>query len=282
MEMKQRIIGLIVLLALGVILVPLIFDSETVIKPSRVAVAETKNPEATLNLTAPPNKNFTPAPSIIQPGAIEASANRMLEHPSQSSAFAFNEPQDFDDREDDELKSDVENQIANEEELQAEFNSAEDHPQPEASTKDLAFKKNDAKNLADKKLPHPLNLAQKNKELQPSTAVRKNYESQLSTVVQKGNESKLSAVAQKSKASHTSAQGNWAIQLGSFSEVANANNLVSDLKSKGFNAFTERHHNNKSRHRVLIGPEADRESADAIVAKLDQQHHIKSIVVRYR
>lgn len=258
MEMKQRIIGLIVLLALGVILVPLIFDSETVIKPTRVAIAETKNSEPTLNLTATPNKNFTPAPSIIQPGAIEASANRMLEHPSQSSAFAFNEPQDFDDRDEDELKSDVDNQIANEEELQSEIKSVENQPQPEASTKDISIKKFSAKNLADKKLAPSLKMAQKNKEPQPSIALPKN------------------------KAARSSAQGDWAIQLGSFSEVANANNLVDDLKSKGFKAFTESDRNNKSRHRVLIGPEVDRETADAIVAKLYQQHHMKSIVVRYR
>lgn len=262
MEMKQRIIGLIVLLALGVILVPLIFDSETVIKPTRIAVAEstqTKNPAPTLNNEAAPNKNFSPAPSIIQPGAIEASANRMLEHQSQiSSPFALNEPQDFEDREEEELKSDVDNQIANEEELQAELNSIEDHPQSEASTTTLAIKKNDGKNAADKKFAPTVNVAQKNKEPQHSTALQKN------------------------KAPVSSAKGDWAVQLGSFSEVANANNLVSDLKSKGFNAFTERDRNNKSRHRVLIGPEVDRETADAVVAKLNQQHQIKSIVVRYR
>jgi cell division septation protein DedD len=74
----------------------------------------------------------------------------------------------------------------------------------------------------------------------------------------------------------------WTIQLGSFSEKANANKLVTQLQSKGFHAFAEQDELKKNVHRVLIGAEVDRAVADQIVVKLQNQLNIKGIVVRYR
>lgn len=88
--------------------------------------------------------------------------------------------------------------------------------------------------------------------------------------------------AQNVAASQLSNPVVWTIQLGSFSEKANANRLVTQLQSKGFNAFAEQDEFKKNVHRVLIGPEVDRAIADQIVVKLQNQLNIKGIVVRYR
>lgn len=235
MDMKQRIIGVVVLLALGVILLPLIFDSETVIKPSSRVAAESTipAPKESVASTALPNKNFSPAPAIIQPGAIEASADKMLEHQYQSTPMGMNEAQDFEDRDDDESSNaDIQDEIAKEEESAPLSKKSIETVRPRVQ----ANREKNVKNL----------VVQERKN--PTQPINKH--------------------------------GNWIIQLGSFSDVSNANKLVADLKSKGFSAFTERDHNNKNRHKVLIGPEEDREDADRTVAKLETQHHIKSIVVR--
>jgi len=232
MDMKQRIIGLVVLLAFGIILVPLLFDSETVIKPTPKLATRAPKPVPKMSVataaipSAIPKKNFTPAPSIIEPGAIEASAEKMLEHQHQTNTFVLNEPQDVEEHEEEDSEhADLREQIAQEE----------------------------------KSAP----VSQKPVEtIRPSLPERK-------LVVQE----------KQIFTSHTQ-QGNWVIQLGSFSEVSNANKLVAELKSKGFTAFTEQDHKNKNRHRVLIGPEEDRTLADKTVAKLEKQFHIKSIVVR--
>ena len=217
MEMKQRIIGLVVLVALGVILVPLIFDSETVLKPDAVTAAAA---QATTNKTLPHS---------IQPGQIEASADKILDHQPPMTAFAQTEPQDFEDRDEE-----------------------------ESTVADLRDKTADNEN-------EPLEREAPVKLTSAKSAVQKAAVLKSTT----GHDESLAPVV-------------WAIQLGVFSEAANANKLVAELKSKGFHAFVAHDNNQKNVHRVLIGPEKDRAVADETVAQLASEHHINSIVVRYK
>lgn len=66
-----------------------------------------------------------------------------------------------------------------------------------------------------------------------------------------------------------SATGLWAVQLGSFSSQANADRLAAELRQQGFAAFLSRLETPDGElHRVRVGPQRDRDSAQAIVTRL--------------
>ena len=74
----------------------------------------------------------------------------------------------------------------------------------------------------------------------------------------------------------------WAIQLGSFTDRHNADDLVSQLRTKGFAAFIKSSDlATPNVNRVFIGPETDRHKADTIMQRVNKAFHMKSIVVRY-
>lgn len=75
--------------------------------------------------------------------------------------------------------------------------------------------------------------------------------------------------------------GMWAVQLGSFSNQANADRLAADLRQQGFAAFLSQLQTESGPlHRVRIGPQKNREGAEAIAAKLNSAGH-KGQVVTY-
>jgi DedD protein len=73
--------------------------------------------------------------------------------------------------------------------------------------------------------------------------------------------------------------GSWSVQLGSFANRANADNLTRQVKGQGFSAFVLTGGSGTSvRYRVRVGPVADRESAERIAAKLKSLGHVGSLV----
>jgi DedD protein len=76
-----------------------------------------------------------------------------------------------------------------------------------------------------------------------------------------------------------SATGMWAVQLGSFSNEANAEGLAADLRKNGYAAFLSQHKaSSGSLHRVRVGPQKDRESAEAVARKLGGDGHKGQVV----
>jgi len=81
------------------------------------------------------------------------------------------------------------------------------------------------------------------------------------------------------KPSSASATGMWVVQMGSFSSKANAERLASDLRKKGFAAFLSQHETSSGEfHRVRIGPQKDRRSAESIAAQLDRADYKGQVV----
>ena len=77
----------------------------------------------------------------------------------------------------------------------------------------------------------------------------------------------------------TSSTGMWAVQLGSFSEQANAEKLAADLRKQGFAAFLSQVNVDSGQlHRVRIGPQKDREAAEAMAARLAAAGHSGQVV----
>ena len=66
-----------------------------------------------------------------------------------------------------------------------------------------------------------------------------------------------------------SSTGMWAVQLGSFGNKENADKLAADLKKLGFAAFRSQLATGSGElHRVRVGPQKDRESAEAVAEAL--------------
>ena len=76
-----------------------------------------------------------------------------------------------------------------------------------------------------------------------------------------------------------SSTGMWAVQLGSFSNKENAEKLAADLRKQGYAAFLSQLQTaNGQLHRVRIGPQKDRQSAEAMAARLAKADHEGQVV----
>ena len=66
----------------------------------------------------------------------------------------------------------------------------------------------------------------------------------------------------------------WAVQLGSFGNADNAERLAADLRKEGHAAFLSQVSTPAGqRHRVRIGPQKDKASAEAVALKLREAGH---------
>jgi DedD protein len=73
--------------------------------------------------------------------------------------------------------------------------------------------------------------------------------------------------------------GMWAVQLGSFGNKENAERLAADLRKLGFAAFLSQLSTSSGElHRVRIGPQKDRESAEAMAARLAKAGHTGKVL----
>ena len=85
--------------------------------------------------------------------------------------------------------------------------------------------------------------------------------------------------AQQPTAAGNSSTGMWAVQLGSFGNQQNAERLAADLRKQGFAAFLSQLSTGSGElHRVRIGPQKDRESAEAIAQRLAMAGHKGQVV----
>jgi DedD protein len=77
----------------------------------------------------------------------------------------------------------------------------------------------------------------------------------------------------------SSSTGMWAVQLGSFSNPQNAEKLAAELRKQGFAAFlSQLTIESGPLHRVRIGPQKDRDSAEAMAARLKRAGHTGQVV----
>jgi DedD protein len=87
------------------------------------------------------------------------------------------------------------------------------------------------------------------------------------------------AAVETAVSSPMSVHAAWAVQLGSFANRANADNLSRLLKGQGFPVYVLPGGSGTSvRYRVRVGPLADRDSAERTAAKLKSIGHVSSLV----
>jgi DedD protein len=81
------------------------------------------------------------------------------------------------------------------------------------------------------------------------------------------------------KAPAASTTGMWAVQLGSFSSKENADRLAANLRKQGYAAFLSQLSTSSGQlHRVRIGPQKDRQSAEAMASRLKKVGHEGQVV----
>lgn len=85
--------------------------------------------------------------------------------------------------------------------------------------------------------------------------------------------------AEKPAEAVASSTGMWAVQLGSFGNQENADKLAADLRKQNFTAFLSKlSTGNGELHRVRIGPQKDRASAEKVAEQLAQAGHKGQVV----
>ena len=76
-----------------------------------------------------------------------------------------------------------------------------------------------------------------------------------------------------------SSTGMWAVQLGSFSNKDNADRLAAELRKQGYAAFLSQLKTESGQlHRVRIGPQKDRDSAEEMARRLLKVGHKGQVV----
>lgn len=74
----------------------------------------------------------------------------------------------------------------------------------------------------------------------------------------------------------------WALQLGSFSQESNANDLRDRLRVKGYASYVDvLKKPNRTIYRVRIGPELDKKQLEKLQATLIKKEKIKGMVVTH-
>lgn len=78
-------------------------------------------------------------------------------------------------------------------------------------------------------------------------------------------------------------QTGWIVQLGSFTDVENASNLVKQLRAEGYPAYTATATDSAGKlvNRVLVGPESQREKAATLIPELEQSTNLKGIIIQH-
>jgi len=76
----------------------------------------------------------------------------------------------------------------------------------------------------------------------------------------------------------------WAVQIGSFNNKSNAVRLVDKLRAAGYKAYTREvtTSSGKIQTRVYIGPEFQQASAKSLSAKLEQEIMMHGVIVSYQ
>jgi DedD protein len=76
----------------------------------------------------------------------------------------------------------------------------------------------------------------------------------------------------------------WVIQIGSFKNKTNALQLANKLRAHGYQAFIQQSASafGGNTTRVFVGPESKQNAARALASRLENQLHIKGVVLNYK
>lgn len=147
-----------------------------------------------------------------------------------------------------------------------------DQPVPVSSGRSAANEA-DASAADQKPAPQPVSTAK------PEPATTRAVPASQEAGSQKEPDMIVAEAEAAEKAGSASTTGMWAVQLGSFSSQENAERLAAELRQSGFAAFLSKHQaSGTALHRVRVGPQKDRASAEAVAVKLGASGHKGQVV----
>lgn len=284
-ENKQRVIGIVILVAFVALLIPFLFTSgigRKVLKSDQIPMSPEQRQLAALQIkntgsvvASPKQSEASTAANQAQivPGSLNGSDQQSSEiatPPSPQASTVVNE-QPVDVSFPPELSSN--NRVSppslptleSDAELTNKTNAvvAPEAILPEEEPKEQ--KKIDEVLLMDKIVKKSIDIKTKTKAPKKAkTAPRANKKNNITT----------------KKASIKKA-GNWSVQVGSFTNPTSVNKLVSQLRGKGFKAYLQKvTKNNITMTRVLVGSEANKQIAKQIADKLSADLNITGHLTR--
>jgi DedD protein len=141
--------------------------------------------------------------------------------------------------------------------------------------------------VLDRDREDPVPAATTPAETKPEPVVREPAREEPATTVVRQQEAEKAPeqpaeqppATQSPKPAASSTTGMWAVQLGSFSNKDNAEKLAADLRKQGYAAFlSQLSTGGVQLHRVRIGPQKDRASAEAMASRLAKVGHNGQVV----
>ena len=273
-ELKQRLIGAVVVTALAAIFIPMLFDdpinnsgqivTELSIPPTPVNTGEVSANKLPTNATQVLNAQATSAENIVntdEEAELSAETQAAQEAPlvdeptheaSQASAQAFDEPVN------DDSSNSLDTGVVNE--TNKPTKSGKVQPQTNL-TKQQSAPEPEFKAVAEAEKPMPTKAPEKIK-------------APVSTEVISSNN--VAAKPTKAKTEFS----RWTIQAGSFSKKENATTLMDTLRKQGLPVTLDTINtaNNTPLYRLKIGPTLDKKRATEMKAKLDNQK-IQSLLI---
>lgn len=269
---KHRVLGIIVIAALVIALLPLLHTSNTDVKrdpqitnmppfpDQSTQVSDNSNPEfsvALANQASPiPFKNspendsgFNQLPDdTINPNTSKAYNNLNKQAPAQAQTQAPNNRVPIPALNE---KEDIESSID-------EHNSTENIFRNSLETELEAAGKPAAKKA--------LHTTKQRKAVLPKVKQAQQHRKKLDLPIDNNGLFKLKNSA-------------WVIQLGSYKNKTTALRLVNRLRSNGYNAFIQQASSGTS---VYVGPESKQEIARSIAARLEYEMKIQGFVISYK
>ncbi|GEN29284.1 hypothetical protein HVA01_29300 [Halovibrio variabilis] len=86
--------------------------------------------------------------------------------------------------------------------------------------------------------------------------------------------------SQRASSPASSAQGEWAVQVGSFGEAGNAQRLSEQLSEQGFSVYQRERDNNMTT--VFVGPYTTSEEGESAMASIKERANVQGLLVRVR
>ena len=273
-ELKQRLIGAIVVTALAAIFVPMLFDDP--VDSSSQQVSELPLPKAPNDIEKISEKQLpedlgralTPDDTSSTTGGTEA--------PGTDNLTSAETP---------EPKATPENNA--EEELIAVESDTEDTPvrkpktqEDNLDTGDVSSETSQPDNEDAAPVTHKASSRPKAATLDQEAKATKANKLKTDSVeahktANKAKEPDTEEAGHKEKAKNNSGLGRWSIQAGSFSKKENAEAMLAKLQKQGFPVTLQAKGNI---YRLKIGPELDKQRAADMKKRLDKQN-IQSLLI---
>jgi len=78
-------------------------------------------------------------------------------------------------------------------------------------------------------------------------------------------------------------RGNWTVQIASFAQSRNAERMIKSLRAMGYHAYTHIVHQHGHKiTQVFVGPQQSRADASSTLRELENKVHVKGLVKHYR